>query len=246
MTHILEGDISIIAALTARSREIHRIYIDSRKSKDDTRELERLSREASVRIERMPRDEIDKLASGKTHGGVIAFVGERRNLQISDVFENSDISFVVMLDGIEDPFNFGQAIRALYAAGVDGLIIRPRNWSSAEGVVARASAGASELMPTAIAKEVDEAAAFFKSRGFKFAVTARDKHAESIYNVDLTKRVFLLIGGEKRGVNRKLLDEADLVLRIPYSRKFPHSLGSASSTAVIAFEIMRQQFAKRS
>jgi 23S rRNA (guanosine2251-2'-O)-methyltransferase len=246
MTHILEGDISIIAALTARSREIHRIYIDSRKSKDDTRELERLSREASVRIERMPRDEIDKLASGKTHGGVIAFVGERRNLQISDVFENSDISFVVMLDGIEDPFNFGQAIRALYAAGVDGLIIRPRNWSSAEGVVARASAGASELMPTAIAKDVDEAAAFFKSRGFKFAVTARDKHAESIYNVDLTKRVFLLIGGEKRGVNRKLLDEADLVLRIPYSRKFPHSLGSASSTAVIAFEIMRQQFAKRS
>jgi 23S rRNA (guanosine2251-2'-O)-methyltransferase len=246
MTHILEGDISILAALTARSREIHRICIDSNKSKDDTRELEQLARKASVRIERMLRDQIDKLASGKTHGGVIAFVGERRNLQMSDVFEKSDISFVVMLDGIEDPFNFGQAIRALYAAGADGLIVRPRNWSSAEGVVARASAGASELMPTAIAKDVDEATAFFKSRGFKFAVTARDKRAESIYNVDLTERVFLLIGGEKRGVNRKLLDEADLILRIPYSRKFPHSLGSASSTAVIAFEIMRQQFAKRS
>ena len=53
--------------------------------------------------------------------------------------------------------------------------------------------------------------------------------------------MFLLIGGEKRGLKRELIDSADLVLRIPYKRKFPHSLGSAGSAAVLAFEVMRQR-----
>jgi 23S rRNA (guanosine2251-2'-O)-methyltransferase len=57
--------------------------------------------------------------------------------------------------------------------------------------------------------------------------------------------MFLVIGGEKRGISRAFIDEADLLIKIPYSRKFPHSLGSAASAAVIAFERMRQELAAR-
>jgi 23S rRNA (guanosine2251-2'-O)-methyltransferase len=255
----LEGEISITAALEAQSRPLHRIIISMDKPRDDVRELEQRARRAGVRIEQLPREQIDTLANGKTHGGLMAEVGERRYLSLEDLLkplssalapalsqkEREKSPFIIMLDGIEDPFNFGQAVRSFYAAGVDGLVVRPRNWMSAAGVVARASAGASELMPTAVADDPRAAADFFKQQGLRIATTARDRRAVSIYNVDLTPPTFLVIGGEKRGMSREFMDSADVLIKIPYRRKFPHSLGTVASASVIAFEMMRQGFRSR-
>jgi 23S rRNA (guanosine2251-2'-O)-methyltransferase len=242
---LLEGDISVLAALAGHSRELRRIVISRDKPAADTRELEALARQAGVRVARAPRERIDAMAGGRSHGGVVAEAGERRFLALDDLAGSSQSdegACFVMLDGVEDPFNFGQAVRALYAAGVDGLVVRPRNWLSAAGVVARASAGASELIPTGLADDPLSAAAFFRSRGFRIAATARDRRAASLYDADLAPPLFLVIGGEKRGVSREFLEQSDLVPRIPYRRRFPHSLGSASSAAVISFELMRRVF----
>ena len=105
-------------------------------------------------------------------------------------------------------------------------MLRPRNWLSAAGVVARASAGASELMPTALAETAAEAAAFFRARGLAVACATDERGSASIYDTDLTVPLLLLIGGEKRGVTRSFLDHADLKLRIPYGRPMPHSPGN--------------------
>jgi len=78
-------------------------------------------------------------------------------------------------------------------------------------VVARASAGASELIPTAIAETTQAAADFFRSKGLRVAVAAKDR-AESIYEADLSGPLFLVIGGEKRGVTRSFEDAADMRL----------------------------------
>jgi 23S rRNA (guanosine2251-2'-O)-methyltransferase len=249
----LEGEISIIAALEAGNRPIHRIIVSMDKQPDDVRQLVQAARTAGVRVERLRREQIDALANGKTHGGLIAEAGERRFLSLQDLLtplaptrtHGERGVFIVMLDGIEDPFNFGQAVRSLYAAGVTGLVVRPRNWMSAAGVVTRASAGTSELMPTALADDPRSAADFFKQQGLRIATTARDRRAVSIYNVDLTPATFLVIGGEKRGISREFMDNADVLIKIPYRRKFPHSLGTVASTAIIAFEMMRQGFQNR-
>jgi 23S rRNA (guanosine2251-2'-O)-methyltransferase len=249
----LEGEISITAALEAQNRPIQRIVISMDKPRDDVRQLEQLARKAGARIERLPREQIDALANGKTHGGLLAEVGERRFLSLEELLtaptsaltQSESAPFIIMLDGIEDPFNFGQAVRSFYAAGVTGLVVRPRNWMSAAGVVARASAGASELMPTAVADDPHTAAEFFKQHGLRLVTTARDRRAESIYNVDLTPATFLVIGGEKRGMSREFMDSADLLIKIPYRRKFPHSLGTVASASIISFEMMRQGFAAR-
>lgn len=254
----LEGEISILAALEAHSRPIRRIIVSMEKQPDDVRQLVQAARNAGVRVERLRREQIDTLANGKTHGGLIADVGERTFLSMEQLLsltpthsrpstaaQGEPEKFIVMLDGIEDPFNFGQAVRSLYAAGVDGLVVRPRNWLSAAGVVARASAGTSELMPTAIADDPRIAADFFKQHGLRIATTARDRRAVSIYNVDLTPATFLVIGGEKRGMSREFMDSADVLIKIPYRRRFAHSLGTVASTSIIAFEMMRQGFRSR-
>ncbi len=239
-TTILEGHISIEAALMAQSRPLHAIYVSERKRDMGVRHLMRLAQAASVPVERVSAQEIDRLAQGSTHGGVIAQVGTRRFVELAELISVDHAAFVVMIDGVEDPFNFGYAVRTLYAAGVDGLVVRPRNWMSAAGTVARASAGASERIRTAVAETAEEAAAFFRSQGLLIACTGQEK-AIDVDAADLTKPIFLLIGGEKRGITRSFMDQADITLQIPYGREFSHSLGTAAATAILGYEVMRQR-----
>jgi len=237
---VLEGFVSVRAALKARSRPIHAIMVRRDKWDRGIAWLEHAARDAGIPVERAEAAAIDAIAQGTTHGGVIARVGMRQFVPLGDLGADAGVPFVAMLDGVEDPFNFGQAVRALYAAGAHGLVVRPRNWLSAAGTVARASAGASEWMPTAVAETALDAAAHFRARGLTIACTAQ-QGAVSIYEADLSGPLFLVIGGERRGITRSFLDQADLLLEIPYGQAFDQSLGTTGATAVLAFEIMRQR-----
>lgn len=240
----LEGSISVLAALEAGSRPIHKIYLRAGKPGKHERtwqRIERLAKAQKVKIARVPGEVIDQLAEGKTHGGVLAEVGERHHVAPSELLALAGTApFIVMLDGIEDPFNFGYAVRALYAAGAQGLVLRPRNWMSAANIVAKASAGATELMPSTIFDTADEAASFFREQGLCVACTAQ-QHALPLYQADLTQPLFMVIGGEKRGITRSFLAQADLRLQIPYNNRFPYSLPANSAAAVLGFEVMRQR-----
>ncbi len=149
-------------------------------------------------------------------------------------------AFIVMLDGIEDPFNHGQAVRALFAAGVDGLVVR-RSWETALAVVTRASAGASELMPTATAVDPEEAAEVCHAAGMRVACAVADAEAVELHQADLRGGLLLLIGGERRGVTRSVVEGADLLVRIGYGRERAPDLGAAAAAAVIGFEALRQR-----
>jgi 23S rRNA (guanosine2251-2'-O)-methyltransferase len=238
---ILEGVISVQAALASGSRAVHQIYIQKGKENLSIHTLIDNAERRGVRVERVLVGEIEARASGRSHGGVLAEVGPRIYQPLSELL-GAEQPFLVMLDGIEDPFNFGQAIRALYAAGAEGLVVRPRNWMSAAGVVARSSAGASEWIPTGVAETAQEAADFFREQGLKIACTTRGDSI-SIYEADLSSPLFVLIGGERRGVTRAFRDQADLRLEIPYGRRFRKSLGAAAASAVLGFEVMRQRMA---
>ena len=241
---VLEGFVSVRAALKAGSRPLHAILIRQDKRDAGIAWLERTARAAGIPVRRVAAGEIEAHVSGSTHGGVIALAGPRCFVPLEDLAMHSPAPFVAMIDGVEDPFNFGQAVRALYAAGCDGLVLRPRNWMTAAGVVARASAGASEWLPTAIAETVAAAAEHFRARGLRVAV-ADAEEAVPLYDVDLTGPLFLVIGGEKRGITRSFRQGADLRLAIPYGSAFDQSLGTAAATAVIAFEVLRQRRARR-
>ncbi len=237
---ILEGHLSIEAALAAGSRAVYAIYVRAEKRDNALRPLLRLAAQKGVSVERLPTAEIDLRAQGQTHGGVIAEVGPRRFVELADLLPADHAPFVVMIDGVEDPFNFGYALRALYAAGADGLVVRPRNWMSAAGTVARSSAGASEWMPTAVAETAEDAARFFREQGLMVAC-AVEENSVPIDESDLRGPLFLLVGGEKRGITRSFLDQTDLRLRIPYGRDFAQSLGTTSAAAILGYEVMRQR-----
>jgi 23S rRNA (guanosine2251-2'-O)-methyltransferase len=194
-----------------------------------------------VTIDQVDATAIQDLASGRSHGGAIALVGPRHDATIDELIgEVGERSLIVMLDGIEDPFNHGQAVRALYAAGVDGLVVR-RSWETAVGTVTRASAGTTELMPTARVGSAEEAAAALRGAGYRIACAVSSPDAVELTKADLTGALFVLIGGERRGVTRSFVDEADERLRIGYGRQRAPELGAASAAAIIGFEALRQR-----
>lgn len=240
---IFEGMTSIRAVLASQNegaRCIHKILYDETKAKSKAKEigyLKRISQERGFAVEAISPEELNALAVGNTHGGILALCGER-DFPAPDADKIKPDGFYAMIEGIEDPYNFGYAMRSLYAAGVDGVILSPRNWMSAAGVVCRASAGASELVPIYIA-DTSDTIAIFKASGYR-VVCADIENSVSLYEADLRKPIFLIVGGEKRGISRAVLDAADTIVRIDYGREFKASLSAASASTVLAFEVYRQ------
>ena len=138
-------------------------------------------------------EEIDGITIGNSHGGIVAYCSEREidRLDTSSA-EISKGGFYVMLEGIEDPYNFGYSLRSLYAAGVNGVILNERNWMGAAGVVCRASAGASEMLDMYVSSG-EKAVEIFKKHNYK-VICAGIRNSVSIYDADMRKPVFLIIG----------------------------------------------------
>lgn len=242
---VLEGMTSLSALLHAyeenfNDRKILYILYDDSRAKKLARELSFLrakSREHHFELIAADADTIAKTANGTTHGGVIALCTERTFPKLTREKISPD-GFYVYLEGIEDPYNFGNTVRSLYAAGADAVILSPRNWMSAAGVVARASAGTSELMPIYLSTPENLSVCFHEA-GYKICA-AGIRDSVSLYEADLKKPLLLIVGGEKRGISGALLSAADQIVRIDYGRNFRGSLSAAAATAVMAFEIMHR------
>ena len=243
---IFEGMTSIRAVLRAtddgvNDRRIEKVYFDREKLKKigkDLGYLRAVSEKYGFVIEERSAEELDGMCLGTSHGGLVALMSERTLPCLGSDCSLSETGFYAMIEGIEDPYNFGYSIRSLYAMGCDGIILPKRNWMSAAGVVARSSAGASERLPvyTADAKDACE---FFKSRGYRI-VCAEEDTDNVLGECELKLPLLLVVGGEKRGISRSVLELADLKVKIGYSREFRASLSAASATTMFAFEIARQ------
>lgn len=245
----LSGAIAVEAALSSGTREVSAVWVDDDIDHRKAEPVRRAAKARRLELTKQSRQELGARVGHDKHGGFVAEVGPRTFCSMQELLEFSgrEKSFVVMLDGVEDPFNFGQSVRSLYAAGCHGVVVRPRNWAMADGeapaIIARASAGTSEFMPLAVAETPEDAAAFFKDKGLVVAATADTREAVPLYGVDLNRPLFVLVGGEKRGVKRSFLNQADLVIQVPYARPFEYSLGTVAAVSVLGFECARQRSA---
>lgn len=247
---VFEGMTSIRAVISASEkgisdRRIIKITVDESKRKSKAKELSwlsRKSREMGFEIEFAAGEVIDSLTTGNTHGGIIASCTERTIPPLTGGEIKKD-GFYALIEGIEDPYNFGYALRSLYACGADGIVLSPRSWMSAAGVVCRSSAGASELMPLYVS-EGTAAADFFHESGYK-VICAGIRDSVSSFECDMKTPLFLIVGGEKRGISSSLLDKSDKIVRIDYRGEFGGSLSAASAASMLAYEVMRQNILRK-
>lgn len=236
---LIEGNVSVKAALFGGKRTITQIYADPVKKDRDTRWILHQAEMHHVPVQYTKREEIDHLASGKTHGGLIAEASARRLQQLNDLLTNKT-PFLVLVEGVEDPFNLGYIIRTLYAAGCDGLILRKRNWENAESTIIKSSAGASEYLNIYMSDDPAATVSGLKKKGLTTFAAMR-RNAVSYDVPDYRKPVLLAIGGEMRGLSSSVLKQMDQNIFIPYANDFHNALNAAAAAAVLSYEVFRQR-----
>ena len=243
---IFEGMTSIRAILRGidsgiNDRKIEKILFDKEKLKKISKEigyLKAVSSKYGFEIIETTGGELEKITLGNSHGGLVAITGERTLPYLHEANDIVENGFYVMIEGIEDPYNFGYSLRSLYAMGCSGVVLTERNWMSAAGVVCRSSAGASEMFSVYKSTPTD-CVSHFKNLGY--SVVCADENTDNILGeCELKLPLLLIVGGEKRGISKAVIDSADILVKIGYGREFRASLSAASATTMFCYEISRQ------
>lgn len=180
-------------------------------------------------------DEISVMVSGNTHGGIAAKM-EFFEIDTLSADKIKDNSFYCYLDGVDDPFNVGYIVRTMYAFGVSGVILPENNKMNLfASTVIKSSAGLTERvdMHTASPELLCSA---FREKEYKIVCSSL-RDSVPCHDADLKYPLLLVIGGEKRGISRAILSNADLNVRIDYSVPFNGSLPSVCAASVLGYEI---------
>ena len=243
---VLEGELSVRAAIEGGRRDIKEVLVDlDKKKKRDRKVLAFLSflDEKKMKYTLLPRKELDEAVknaseyAGNTHGGIAAFAMTRRYLTLYALFDNiKPRDYFVCLDGIEDPYNLGYAIRSFYAMGAAGILLPERDYTTLDAAMLRSSAGASDLCRIALMPKEDEASAeIIEKAGLDIVCSAKNRLSVPLGEFAPKKPFVLFIGGEKRGISPTFMDKAKTVVHIPYANEaVRYSLPAVSVCAMYA------------
>lgn len=237
---ILEGFISIKAALKSDYRKVKKVLVSNAKRTRKSSYMKKLCTEKGVEVTFVDPSFLDGY-NGGTHGGFIAEVDEREFQSLEEIV-NGEVVF--WLEGIEDPYNFGSVIRTLYASGVDSIIVDNRDWTKANKIISKSSAGCYERMPIAISYDSKETANVLRKKGYDIYATMKSDESTDLYDTKFKKQSAIIIGGERRGITRETLEECDHQVHISYGREFGYSLPATIASAIISFELYRQSYVK--
>ena len=155
--------------------------------------------------------------------------------------EKGEDPFLILLDDLEDPHNLGAIIRTANLAGAHGVIIPKRRAAGLTAVVARASAGAINYTPVAKVTNLTNTIKELKEQGLWFVCA--DMGGETMYDLNLTGPIGLVIGNEGEGVSRLVRESCDFIASVPMKGNID-SLNASVATGVLAYEIVRQRMKK--
>lgn len=228
--------------LRARRRAVHRLLIaEGVEDAPIIREIRALAHRQRVPIQIVRRDALNAVSPHTQ--GVALEVGDYPYVSLDDIFAEAaarnEPPFILVLDSLQDPQNFGNLMRTAEAAGAHGIVIGERRSAEVTPAVVNASSGAAEHMRVARVVNLARAVEAIQARDVWVAAL----HAEaprSIYEADLRGALALIVGSEGEGVSRLLRDKADFVLRLPMRGRVA-SLNAATSGAIALYEALRQR-----
>lgn len=241
---IIEGAIAVKAAMDSKFRKVETIYIDKDKHTQDVAFIVHEAYKCRVNVERCTSDFIKENALGRTHGGIIAEVQQRRFQSITSLMMKEN-PFLALIEGVEDSYNLGYILRSLYAFGCDGVILPSREWDFEDGTMVKSSAGASEFIPIHLTDDLTVTLSTLHDNNFRIISAYRGSNPTPLYETDMSEGPILVcIGGPMRGLSREVLDNSDIFAYIPYDNEFRNALNAASAAVVFASEVYRQRHHK--
>jgi 23S rRNA (guanosine2251-2'-O)-methyltransferase len=237
----------VLEALRAHAERVERIFTaEGQLAAKAAAEIFSRARDSGVRVERVPRERLAVMADGGVHQGVIAELRGFEYVELEDLLEAAEESgrpaLLVVLDGIQDPHNFGAIIRSAHALGAHGVVIAKDRAVPVTGVVAKASAGAVEHCPIARVVNLSRTLEELKEAGVWIAAADPDSK-EPLWSARLDGPLALVVGAEGAGVREGVLKHCDFRLGIPMLGQVG-SLNASVSAAILLYEAARQRGAR--
>ncbi|MEG0794443.1 MAG: 23S rRNA (guanosine(2251)-2'-O)-methyltransferase RlmB [Bacilli bacterium] len=191
------------------------------------KELIDFLRDNKIKYEFKDNAFLDKLVSGN-HQGVVVDVNEYDYFSINDV----EGDFVVILDHLEDPHNFGAIIRTCVAAGIKSIIIPKDRSVRVTDTVVKVSAGTIENIKVIMVSNIVDAIKKLKKSGY--FVYSADMNGINYKDVDYNDKKVLIIGNEGNGISRLVKDNSDVIVTIPIDKKV-ESLNASVSAGILIY-----------
>ena len=180
---------------------------------------------------------MDRLAEG-LHQGIILYVRDYQYYTLEDVLKKNP-TFIVMLDHIEDPHNFGAIIRTCEAAGVDAIIIPKDRQVQVNGTVMKTSVGTLEQMKIVQVSNLASTIDFLKENGFWVVGTALENSVD-YRDVDYYGKIVLIIGNEGSGISKLVRKKCDFIAKIPMYGT-TNSLNASVASGIMIYEVIRNR-----
>ena len=227
----IEGRNAVLEAFRS-GKTIDRLFVLDGCQDGPVRTIVREAKKHDTIVNFVPKERLDSMSETGHHQGVMAYAAAYEYAEVEDILkiaeEKGEPPFLFLLDGIEDPHNLG-------------AIIRTANLVGLTATVARTSAGALNYTPVAKVTNMAATIEDLKKRGIWFVCA--DMGGESMYRLNLTGPIGLVIGNEGEGVSRLVKEKCDMIASIPMKGDID-SLNASVATGVLAYEIVRQRLAK--
>lgn len=240
----------VLEALRAGVRPVERLTLAEGAHESRLREILEIARYADIPVRRVPRAELQRLAAGANHQGIVATIAAAHYTHADELLDalavrvgTNDPPLAVVLDGVEDPRNLGAVLRTTECAGAHGVFVPERRASGLTETVAKAAAGALEYVPVARVANVVRLLEELKGRGVWTVGTAADA-SKDYTEWDWTQPSAILLGGEGEGLRRLVRERCDVLVRIPLLGRI-ESLNVSVAAGVILYEAVRQRRAAK-
>ena len=243
-TLVIEGRNAVLEAFRS-GRTIDKLFVLDGCQDGPVRTIVREAKKHGSLLNFVSRERLNQLSQTGKHQGVIAYAAAYDYAEIDDMLklasERGEDPFLFLLDGIEDPHNLGAIIRTANIVGAHGVIIPKRRAAGLTATVAKTSAGALNYTPVAKVTNLVKTIEELKEKGLWFVCA--DMDGETMYDLNLTGPVGLVIGSEGEGVSRLVKEKCDFIAGIPMKGEIT-SLNASVAGGVLAYEIVRQRLRK--
>ena len=246
MSEQIEGRNAVLEAFRS-GKCVDKLFILDGCQDGPVRTIAREARKTDTIINYVSKERLDQLSETRAHQGVIAQAAAYEYSTVDEILaraeEKGEPPFLILLDNVEDPHNLGAIIRTANLAGAHGVIIPKRRAVGLTSTVAKTSAGAINYTPVAKVTNIVRTIEELKEKGIWFVCA--DMGGETMYDLDLTGPMGLVIGNEGEGVSRLVRKACDFTASIPMKGDID-SLNASVAAGVLAYEIVRQRLVKSS
>ena len=195
-----------------------------------------------IPVKDMPRQKLELKLPGVNHQGVAAVVSSGEYFSVEDILEYAKLKneppFILILDEIEDPHNFGAIIRTAEASGVHGIIIPKRRSVGINNTVYKTACGAAEYVKVARVSNLVSTIDTLKENGVWIYGT--DMNGEDIFDTDFTSGCALVVGNEGKGISRLVKQNCDYLVKIPMFGKI-NSLNASVAAGISMYQVVNSR-----